>query len=531
MAGIIDVRGNEISSRDLKAGAQSEQNRMMRFADGRQEIRINSPAQLGALLREADAGDLAAQSDLFELLEDQDPHLHAEYSALKSDVSGLQWSIVAPRNPSAAETDLAEWLTEWIAGVDDLNGLLFDLADGIGKGYAAVELAPWVLADGELRPSQYTPVPGRHFQFDNQAVGAARAELRLRDGTPAGAPLWPAGWIVHRCRAKSGLAGTDMMFRPIAIAVLLKRFGWSDWSEFLDGYGMPMRLGKYPAGSSDDEQRRLMWGLNQLGRHGYGVVPDGMSIELVNAVQSGASDAFERLVMYCDKCVSRVLHAGTLTSSADGGTKTNALGNVHAESRHKLVVDYSNGLAETLTWQLLWPAAQLNRGVVGRSRMPRLVFDTRKPADLAMYATALPPLVALGARIPVGWLHETVNIPLAADGEPILQSSASASAPEPATRRASLAADPAPADPAQDAWAAQLAQRCDPIVGGWIEKIAVLVNDPAISSPAELAGRLVELYGGLPSDELSKIMQIADLTAQLAGRFDVINETGTGGGA
>ena len=51
MAGIVDSRGNAISSRDLKAGAQSEQNRMMRFADGRQEIRINSPAQLGALLR------------------------------------------------------------------------------------------------------------------------------------------------------------------------------------------------------------------------------------------------------------------------------------------------------------------------------------------------------------------------------------------------------------------------------------------------------------------------------------------------
>jgi hypothetical protein len=82
--------------------------------------------------------------------------------------------------------------------------------------------------------------------------------------------------------------------------------------------------------------------------------------------------------------------------------------------------------------------------------------------------------------------------------------------------------------PGQCCGAAQLAQRCDPIVGGWIEKIAVLVNDPAISTPAELAGRLVEMYGGLPSDELSKIMQIADLTAQLSGRFDVINEAGGG---
>ena len=539
MAGIVDSRGNAISLRDLKAGAQSEQNRMMRFADGRQEIRINSPAQLGALLREADAGDMSAQSDLFELLEQHDLHLHAEYSARKADVSRLQWSIVAPKNASADEQALADWLTDWVGGfdADQLNALIYNLADAIGKGYAAVELAPWVLVDGALRPSQLNPVPGRHFQFDSQSVGAARSELRLRDGTSGGAALWPAGWIVHRVRAMSGLSGTDMLFRPVAIMSLLKRFSLSDWSEFLDGYGMPMRLGKYPAGSSDDEQNRLMWGLNQLGRHGYGVVPDGMSIELVQAVQSGAGDAFASLVAYCDKTISRAVLGSTLTTSADGGTKTNALGRVHADTRHNLTVDDAIGLGGTITAQLLWPAAQLNRGWSNRARMPRFVLDTKKPADIAMYATALPPLVALGARIPLGWLHETVNIPLAADGEPILQSSASAAAPvagpapAPATRRASLAADPAPADPAQDAWAAQLAQRCDPLVGGWIEQIATLVNDQAISSPAELAGRLVELYGGLPSDELSKVMQIADLTAQLAGRFDVVNETGSGSGA
>jgi hypothetical protein len=66
-------------------------------------------------------------------------------------------------------------------------------------------------------------------------------------------------------------------------------------------------------------------------------------------------------------------------------------------------------------------------------------------------------------------------------------------------------------------------------VGGWVEQIAALVNDPSISSPAELAARLVDLYGGLPADEMSKIMQIADLTAQLTGRFEVIDETGVGG--
>lgn len=536
MAGIIDSQGRPISSRELRNSSQSEQTRVMRFTDGRQEIRISSPAQLGALLREADAGDMSAQSDLFELLEQHDLHLHAEYSARKADVSRLQWSIVAPKNASADEQALADWLTDWVGGfdADQINSLIYNLADAIGKGYSAVELAPWTLVDGALRPSQLNPVPGRHFQFDSQSVGVARDELRLRDGTPGGAALWPAGWIVHRVRAMSGLAGTDMLFRPVAIMSLLKRFSLSDWSEFLDGYGMPMRLGKYPAGSSDDEQRRLMWGLNQLGRHGYGVVPDGMSIELVQAVQSGAGDAFASLVAYCDKTISRAVLGSTLTSSADGGTKTNALGKVHADARHNLTVDDAQGIGGTITAQLLWPAAQLNRGWTNRARLPRFVLDTRKPADIAMYATALPALVGMGARIPLSWLHDTINVPIAADDEPMLQAPAPAApaapVPAPATRRAPLSADPAPApaDPVA-AWSDQLARRCDPIVGSWVEQIAALVNDPSISSPADLAARLVELYGGLPAGEMSKIMQIADLTAQLTGRFEVIDETGVGG--
>ena len=118
MAGIIDSQGRPISSRELRNSSQSEQTRMMRFADGRQEIRISSPAQLGALLREADAGDMSAQSDLFEVLEQHDLHLHAEYSARKADVPRLQWSIVAPKNARADEQELADWLTDWVGGFD-----------------------------------------------------------------------------------------------------------------------------------------------------------------------------------------------------------------------------------------------------------------------------------------------------------------------------------------------------------------------------------------------------------------------------
>ena len=144
-------------------------------------------------------------------------------------------------------------------------------------------------------------------------------------------------------RRRTGMMARGGLMRTLVWPYLFKNYSVRDLAEFLEIYGLPLRLGKYPAGASDDEQRRLMWGLNQLGRHGYGVVPEGMSIELVTAVQSGAGDAFERLVAYSDKTISRAVLGSTLTTSADGGTKTNALGKVHADTRHNLTVDDAIG--------------------------------------------------------------------------------------------------------------------------------------------------------------------------------------------
>ena len=116
----------------------------------------------------------------------------------------------------------------------------------------------------------------------------------------------------------------------------------------------------------------------------------------------------------------RQILGGTLTSQADGKSSTNALGNVHNEVRHDLLVSDARQLAATVNRYVIGPMRALNiAGAAGR-RPPEFRFDTRRFDDLRTLSQALPRLVDAGMQIPVDWAHERANIPKPAAGQAVL---------------------------------------------------------------------------------------------------------------
>ena len=536
---ILDQHGHPLDQSSPPDLPQSRRIATLAWDHATSPLSLTTPAALGRVLRLAEQGDLTAQSDLFEVMEERDAHLHAEYAKRKRALLKCQWAIQPPSNPSPDEKKLAESLSDLLTDIEGLDDAVFDLSDAIGHGYSPVEIT-WQRSSNVWLPAKLTRQPGRWMMIDPLHP----RELRLKNGG-MGEPLQPFGWIVHQVRARSGYPGTSALLRVLAWPWLFKHFSFGDFSEFLEGYGLPLRLGKYPGHASESEQDKLLMAVRQLGRHGAGIIPDDMEIGLTS-VPIASADAFLAMIEYCDKAMSKALLGGTLSSQADGKSSTNALGTVHDDARHELTEGDAKQLADTLTRQLLYPLAALNFGASSMSRLPRWVFDTRKPADMALYAKSLPALVAIGVKIPVDWAQEKLGIPTPTDGQAVLTVANPSMAIPPALRpptpppadaalTAALSADyPLQTDQAtqrDSAWTAQLAQRGDPIVSGWIAQIAALVADPSIAHPADLAARLIDLYGGLPAGDLTKVMQFADATAQLTGRFEVIGETGAGGEA
>jgi phage gp29-like protein len=491
-----------------------------------------TPSRLAQILLEAEQNNPVAQYDLFDDMEEKDAHIGSEMGKRRLAVAGLTWTIEPPRNASVAEKKATEQLREIVSEIDSLDEMMFDITDAIGKAFANLEIE-WHFDGDYWLPKTITHRPQSWFRF----YRGYRQEIRLRDASAYGAPLNPFGWIMHVHKAKSGYLERAALFRMLVWPYLFKNYSVGDLAEFLEIYGIPIRLGKYPSGASPAEKSTLLRALVNIGHNAAGIIPDSMLVEFEKAAE-GDGKGFIDMIDWCERSQSKAILGATLTSQADRGSNTNALGNIHNEVRKDLRDSDAKKIAATLTRDLLYPIAALN-GLApnGINRMPHMMIDTRETKDLKTYADALPALVNIGVPIPARWATEQLRIPAPEAGEDLLkptsvpvasplppggsQPTAVATASVPALDRApSPVADPTPIDPQAEV----MAQAAVPIWTQVLDRIRALVEQAA--DLPSLRDALLASYADLPADELAEVMAMGMAAAELAGRFDARQDSG-----
>lgn len=475
-----------------------------------------TPSRLASILDAAENGDTIAQYELYEDIEEKDGHVFAEMTKRRRALLSLEWDIVPPRNPSAREKADAASLKDMLEDLEDFEGLLFDTTDAIGKGFACQEIA-WRRDGAAWLPDSVTHRPQAWFQF---CRGTTSQQIRLRDSSADGAVLQPFGWIEHRHKAKSGYLERSALFRVLAWPYLFKNYSVGDLAEFLEIYGLPVRIGKYPSNASEKDKMTLLRALVSIGHKAAGIIPDGMLIDFKDAA-TGDPDAFELMIDWCERTQSKIILGSTLTSQADRGSNTNALGNVHNDVRVDLRNSDARQVARTLSRDLVYPIAALNGYARdGLGRAPRLRFVVEEPEDLGVYATALPVLANVGMRIPLQWAHEKLGVPQAEEDEPVLGAVPSAPA-APAQRAAATARRPAAATRQPDyvdALVDALMARSHAPNMAWVDRIRREIETAA--SFDELLAGLSQLLQDLPLDELAQVVAGASAAAERAGRVD-----------
>lgn len=375
-----------------------------------------TPAKLKALFDDAEAGNITAQHELFADIEERDSAIAAALGTRKRAVLTLDYRIAAPRNAAAAEDALTEVADELIDGIDGFEDLLMDMMDAVGHGFAPIELT-WALQDGVQRPVAFTHRPQTWFCWDKDD-----GLLLKTPDNQQGEALWPLGWVVHSHKSRSSQAARNGLFRTLAWLYMFKHYSVHDFAEFLELYGMPIRIGKYGAGATKEEKATLLRAVAEIGHNAAGIMPEGMAIELHQAASGTASGSnpFMTMVDWCEKSAARLILGQTLTSGADGKSSTNALGLVHNEVRRDLLVSDARQLAQTITKQIILPYLQVNHPNIDPRRIPSFEFDTREVADLQTFAEALPKLVGVGVQIPEPWAREKLAIPDVQEGETVL---------------------------------------------------------------------------------------------------------------
>lgn len=521
---IVDLYGNPISS-IIDMQTQDDESRLAGLYQHFSEhpSRGLTPSKLASILVEAERGNLISQCELAEDIEEKDGHVFSELQKRRRALLGLNWQIVPPRNASSAELADVALLTELIEDRTDQEDLIFNMSDAVLKGFSCLEL--------EWQRIEKMQIPKCHWRAPEwfQTHPEQRNQLRLRNNSHEGEALQSFGWITHTHAAKSGYVGRTALARVLAWPFLFKNYSVRDLAEFLEIYGLPLRLGKYPTGASEKEKATLLRAVMSIGHNAGGIIPRGMEIDFQEAAKGGAAP-FEAMIAWCEKTQSKAILGGTLTSQADGKSSTNALGNVHNEVRQELRDSDANQIAATLTRDLLYPLYALNcRSYSGPHRIPKFEFDLSEPEDIAHYAQHLPSLVGLGVKIPVSWVTEKLQIPEPQENEAVL---GKAETPEPSAQqeeRATLAALTAAKENKQKALANFPDQQAietalDELGAGELNEQLFEVLQPlfelAKKAPDDLSKKLTELWPTITDEQLTKRLTQVLFVGELWGQIN-----------
>lgn len=361
-----------------------------------------TPQKLTGILLAAERGDATAYYELAEEMEEKDPHYLSVLSTRKRAVSQLPREV-EPADQSDEAKDDAKLISDWLER-DTLETELADILDAIGKANSNVEIM-WEFDELWL-PGKLIWRHPSWFEFDR--IDGETPMLRGTGGQPE--PLEPFKFISHVHSAKSGLPVRGGLARAVAWGWMFKNYSIKDWVSFLEMYGQPVRVGKFDVGASEEDIRKLMRAVAQIGTDAAAVFPRTMDIEFIDGKAGAApNELWRSMAEYIDEQVSKAVLGQTSSSDAKAGGLGSGQAALHGEVRDDIARADAKLLAATLNRDLVRPIIMLNRGP--RKKYPRIKIGKPDPVDVAGMVDAAERLVPLGVEVDADEMREMAGLP------------------------------------------------------------------------------------------------------------------------
>ena len=277
---------------------------------------------------------------------------------------------------------------EQVVVASNFDLVCYNLLDALLKGFAVGEIM-WDRDGREVVVREVRPRDQRRFNFDTDY------KLRLRTWAQLipGEELPPRKFLVHSWGAKDGspygLGLGSKLFWP----VFFKRQDITFWLTFLDKFGSPTAVGKYPTGTPDPDKEKLLDALAAISQDAGVTVPDGMMIELLEAKRSG-NVSYEEFARYMDEQIT-VAVLGVTPASKGAGGALGAAANEREEIRLELVQADADLLSATLNATL---SPWLTAYNVPGARPPKIWRPVKKPEDQKARSERDKNLFAMGFR-------------------------------------------------------------------------------------------------------------------------------------
>ena len=250
-------------------------------------------------------------------------------------------------------------------------------------------------------------IPSKHISLESEKI---LLDVNETEGIPyAGVPNL---MILGRPRDY----GIVLPAIPFAI---YKRGGFGDWSQWVELFGMPQRIGKYS--TYDPASKKLLeQAMEEMGSAPYLVIPKEADVEM-HDTNSGNGNAFNEFRQACNEEMLIALLGQTLTTIA-GERGARSLGEVHQSVEGSKNRRDIRMVVRALNRHLIPWLALEGYPVKGGSFVSPQETELPSVQDLATLSTMI--------SIPKYYIHERFGIPVEETGEEETKPSKSATEKE-----------------------------------------------------------------------------------------------------
>lgn len=378
-----------------------------------------TPSRLISILQEADDGSLDTAMQLFEEMEEKDPHLFSVANTRRLAFNRLNWEVVSAADlrggvDRTMANAAADYCGEVLNGIDALDEVLQHLSLAIGRNIAVAEIV-WDSTGGSLIPVDLRPVDFTRLLFDEQDRLRILTEDEPREGMEP--PLHK--FIVHTPHSVGGHPQRGGLLRVTAMVYLAKNMALKDWMIFAEVFGMPVRIARYEPSATAEEKRELLHMLESLGSNAAGVFSRAVELQVIEANRGRAGPPFQNLIEYLNREMSKAWIGQTLTTDVVGQSGSIAASKVHETVRQDIVTDDVRKEGRTIRRDLLTPIARFRFGPNVPVPFFRRKLQDRR--DTTVLADVLDIAVnRLGLRVGASWARDALGVPPAATDEELL---------------------------------------------------------------------------------------------------------------
>lgn len=368
-----------------------------------------SPERLGMIMRGADQGETLEWQLVASKLEMNYSHYRAVLAKRRRRIRAQPITIM-PASDEGAYPAHAELVQDWLE-TEVLQEALYDITDAIGRGFSVSEII-WDSKPGRVVPSTIMFREARFFEID--VLDGETVLLRTELGYQ---PLQPHKFIVHKHKDISGQLIRSGLHRAVAFLWMFSHYTLRDWALFTQGYGLPIRLGKYGPEASDNDKKVLKRAVFSIAGDIAAIVPKSMDVEFVDQPDKKAgTELYEKRLDWLNREVSKLVLGGTAgTEAINGG---HAVGREHRAGEDDVCEHDCQLIQTTLTRQLVQTMVAFSFGP--QDKYPTVQIGQPQQVDLAAVIDGVTDLAGLGLTVKASEIRDRLGLSKPEDGDEVI---------------------------------------------------------------------------------------------------------------